>query len=166
MSKSKAIPKSRPKFNIVDVLVILALIAVIAAAIWFFMSATPGYERYVYFVVEFQEQRPEFQDKIITGYVPEAEVRDSIRNYFLGHVWDVRTVPTMVTTLDNTTYTLVREPIPGRYDVHVTIRGAGTEDRTAIMANGQVVRVGQEMFIAGRGYAGHGFIIQVWTTER
>jgi len=28
------------------------------------------------------------------------------------------------------------------------------------------VRVGQEMFIRGRGYAGIGFITQIWTTER
>jgi len=157
---------SKPKFNIIDGLVVLAIIAAIAVAIWFFTSAGFGNERYVYFVVEFQEQMPDFESKIIAGYSPQAEVRDSIRNYFLGHVWDVQSRPAVLITFDNTTNTFVSETIPGRYDVYVTIRGAGTENESAIMSNGQIVRVGQEMFIAGWGYAGHGFITQIWTTAR
>ena len=166
MSKPKSSSKNAPRFNIIDVLVILTIIAVIAAAIWFFTSAGFGHERYVYFVVEFQEQMPDFESRIIAGYAPEAEVRDSIRNYFLGHVWDVHSQPAVLVTFDNTTNTFIRETIPDRYDVYVTIRGVGTENESAIMSNGHVVRVGQEMFIVGRGYAGHGFITQVWTTAR
>ena len=166
MSKSKSSSKSGPRFNIVDVLVILAIIAVAAAAVWFFTSAGIGHERYVYFVVEFQEQMPDFESRIIAGYAPEAEVRDSIRNLFLGHVWDVHSQPAVLVTFDNTTNTFISETIPDRYDVYVTIRGVGTENESAIMSNGQIVRVGQEMFIVGRGYAGHGFITQIWTRAR
>ena len=162
MSKSKR----APRFNIIDVLVVLVIIAVIAAAAWFFISAGFGDERYVYFVVEFQEQMPGFKDKIIAGYAPSAEVRDSIRNYFLGHVWDVHSRPAALVTFDNTTNTFINGTIPDRYDIYVTIRGVGTENESAIMTNGQIVRVGQEMFIAGHGYAGRGFITQIWTTAR
>ncbi|MDR2183134.1 MAG: DUF4330 domain-containing protein [Clostridiales bacterium] len=157
---------SKPRFNIVDGLVILAVIAVIAAAIWFFASAAPGDERYVYFVVEFQGQLPDFEDNITVGYAPEAEVRDSIRLYFLGHAWDVRSRPAEIITFDNTVNEFVLETIPDRYDVFLTIRGVGTEDDTSIQSNGQIVRVGQEMFIRGRGYAGIGFITEIRTTER
>ena len=162
MNKTKDVPK----FNIVDVLVILAIIAAIAAAIWFFTGTGFGNERYVYFVVEFQAQMPDFEDNIIAGYAAEAEVRDSIRNLFLGHVWDVWSQPAVLVTFDNTTNTFVNEVIPDRYDVYVTIRGVGTENESAIQSNGQIVRVGQEMFIAGNGYAGIGFITQIWTTVR
>ena len=159
---------SKPRFNIIDVLVILAIIAAIAAAIWFFAGAGAGNERYVYFVVEFQEQMPDFEDRIRaqTGYAPNAEVRDSIRNTFLGHAWDVWGQPAVLVTFDNTTNTFVSETIPDRYDVYVLIRGVGTENESAIMSNGHIVRVGQEMFIVGQGYAGIGFITQIWTTAR
>jgi len=157
---------SKPRFNIVDALVILVAIALIAAAAWFFMSATPGNERYVYFVVEFQGQMPDFEDSIIAGHAPAAEVRDSVRNYFLGHVWDIESQPAQLVTFDNVTNTFVNQIIPNRYDVYVTIRGVGTENASNIFSNGQIVRVGQEMFIQGMGYAGRGFITQIWTTDR
>jgi len=156
----------KPRFNIIDALVILAIIAAIAAAVWFFTSTGFGHERYVYFVVEFQEQMPDFEDKITAGFAPEAEVRDSIRNLFLGHVWDVHSQPAVLITFDNTTNSFISETIPDRYDVYVTIRGVGTENESAIMSNGNIVRVGQEMFIVGNGYAGIGFITQIWTTAR
>ena len=157
---------NKPKFNIIDGLVILAVIAIISAAVWFLTTAGPGDEVYVYFVVEFQGQMPDFENNVIAGYAPNAEVRDSIRNYFLGHAWDVESRPAATVAFDNTTNTFVMATIPDRYDVYVTIRAVGTENHTAIQANGHTVRVGQEMFIRGRGYAGIGFITQIWTTER
>ena len=157
---------SKPRFNIIDGLVILAIIAIIAVGAWFLTSAAPGDERYVYFVVEFAGQLPDFEEKITAGMAAEAEVRDSIRLYFLGHAWDVRSRPAQIITFDNTANEFVLETIPDRYDVYLTIRGVGTEDDYSIQTNGQVVRVGQEMFIRGRGYAGIGFITQIWTTER
>jgi hypothetical protein len=162
MSNSKRIPK----FNIVDGLVILAVIVVIAAAVWFFAGASPGNERYVYFVVEFQEQMPDFMDNITAGNAPGAEVRDSIRNYFLGHVQHYEKRPAVLITFDNTINEFISTTIPDRYDVYVTIRGAGTENESAILTNGHIVRVGQEMFIVGHGFAGIGFITQIWTTAR
>lgn len=158
--------KRAPKFNIVDGLMILAIIAGIAAAIWYFTSTGLGDERYVYFVVEFPAQMPDFEDNVYAGFAPEAEVRDSIRNYFLGHAWDVWSRPAELLTFDNIANEFIIETIPDRYDVYITIRGVGTENESNIMSNGQIVRVGQEMFIAGNGYAGIGFITQIWTTER
>ncbi|MCL2574732.1 MAG: DUF4330 domain-containing protein [Defluviitaleaceae bacterium] len=160
--------KSKPKFNIIDALVILVILVVIAAGIWFLTSSGAGNERYVYFVVEFQEQLPDFEDRVRarTGFAPEAEVRDSIRNLFLGHAWDVWSEPATLVTFDNTSETFILETIPDRYDVYVLIRGVGTENESAIMSNGQIVRVGQEMFIAGNGYTGIGFVTQIWTTWR
>ena len=161
--------QSRPKFNVIDALVILAVIAIIAAAVWFLSSATAGNEKYVFFTVEFAGQMPDAEQRIraTSGSAsPEAEVRDSIRLYLLGHAWDVWSRPAQLITFDNNANEFVLETIPDRYDVFLTIRGIGTEDDRAIMTNGQIVRVGQEMFIRGRGYAGIGFITEIWTEDR
>jgi len=150
------------KFNIVDILVVIAIVVVIAAGVWYLSTAGAGDDVYTYFVVEFTGRMPGTENDIEIG----GEIRDSIRNYFLGHVVDVRSQPAELLTFDNTTNRFVRSVLPGRYDVFVTVRGVGTENDSVIQANGQPVRVGQEMFLRGRGYAGIGFITELWTMER
>jgi len=158
--------KSKPRFNIVDGLVVLAIIAALAAGVWYFTNTGFGDDVYVYFIVEFQEQMPDFASNLRAGETEETEVRDSVRNLFLGHVWDYEVRPAVLTTFDHASNSFVTTNTPDRYDVYVTIRGVGTENESSIQSNGQIVAVGQEMFIAGRGYAGRGFITQIWTTAR
>ena len=158
--------KSKPRFNIVDGLVALVIIAALAGGIWFFTNTGFGDDVYVYFVVEFQEQMPDFVSNLEAGETERTEVRDSVRNLFLGHVWDYEVRPAVLTTFDHSANSFVVANIPDRYDVHVTIRGIGTENESSIQSNGQIVAVGQEMFIAGWGYAGRGFIIDIMTTAR
>ncbi|MCL2396823.1 MAG: DUF4330 domain-containing protein [Defluviitaleaceae bacterium] len=153
---------SKPRFNIIDAVVILAIIAVIAAGIWYFSTARGGDQVGVYFVVEFRGRMPGFEDNIAVG----GEIRDSIRNVLLGRVVYVDVQPATQTTFDNETGVFMLADLPDRYDVYVTIRGNGTENNSEIRSEGELVRIGQEMFLRGRGYAGIGFITHLWTDGR
>jgi len=145
------------KFNIIDVLIILGVIAGIAGAVWFFTNATDTEDGYVEFVVELRQAMPHFMEQIDVG----GEIRDSIRNYLLGRVVDMRYQPAVTMTFDNETGTFSNTIVPDRYDVYITIRGRGSWNDSQILTEGQPVRVGMDKFLRGRGFAAIGVVVEV-----
>ena len=154
--------KTKRGFNIVDMAVVAIIITVIAAGIWYFTTATGGEQVDVYFTVELRERMPGFEENIIIG----GEIRDSVRNILLGYVVDIYMRPATLITFDSINNVFLTAYIPDRYDVYITVRGSGTESDSEIRTNGELVRVGQEMFLRGRGFAGIGFITELWTEVR
>ncbi|MCL2855624.1 MAG: DUF4330 domain-containing protein [Defluviitaleaceae bacterium] len=147
------------KFNIIDALIILAVLAVGAGAVWFFTTAADTEDGYVYFVVEMRQAMPTVPAQISAAV--GGEIRDSVRNYLLGQIVDVRHQPAYGVTFDNTTATFNNVPVPERYDVFITIRGRGTFSPSQILTEGQPVRVGMEKFLRGRGFAAIGVVVEV-----
>lgn len=147
------------RFNIIDAIAILGIAGLIAVGAWFFTNLDTGENVTVYFTVEIREREDGFADLIEVG----DEIRDAVRNYFLGHVHNVEVRPTEIITFDQDNQAFIYSRIPERYDVWLTVRGVGTETASAIATHGQEVRVGQEVFLRGRGYAGLGFIVNLRT---
>lgn len=145
------------KFNIIDALIILGLIGGIAGAVWFFTNAADTEDGYVEFVVELRQAMPHFMEQIDVG----GEIRDSIRNYLLGRVVDMRYQPAVTMTFDNETSTFSNTVVPDRYDVYITIRGRGSWNDSQILTEGQPVRVGMDKFLRGRGFAAIGVVVEV-----
>ena len=155
--------KTRPRFNIIDKLLILGMIVLIGiAAYLLFFAASDADDVYTFFEVELRGQYPGFEDNIIIG----GEIRDSVRNYLLGYVMDKRVLPAEIIVFNNDIQEFVIEYIPNRYDVFLTISGEGEETDSEITINNMPVRVGQEMFLRGRGYAGIGWVTELWTEVR
>ena len=152
----------RPKFNIFDVFMLFVIVIVVAGGVWFITTRGDGMDTTVQIVVEFTNQPQDFVDSIVFG----GEIRDSIRNFFLGYVMDVRVEPATRVTFNHEISQFVLESIPDRYDIYLTIVGYGTENPSFIRMEGQEKRVGQEVFLRGRGYAGIGFITEISTAPR
>ena len=153
--------EKRGKFNIVDIFILLVIIGIIGLGIWFFANFARGDEVYVYFTIELRNREPGFAELILR----DDEIRDSVRNYFLGHVAWVEAEPALMVNFDSTTNSFVEAIIPDRYDVFITIRGVGSESETYVRSHGHDMRIGQPMFIRGRGYAGVGYIVGLQTKE-
>jgi hypothetical protein len=154
--------KKRSKFNIIDVLILLVIIIIIAAGIWFFANFARNDGIYVYFTIELRNRESGFADLIL----PDDEIRDSVRNYFLGHVVWVDEQPALMVSFDHRTQTYIETIIPDRYDVFVTIRGVGNQSEAYVRTHGHDMRIGQSMFIRGRGYAGVGYIVGLEIHDR
>ena len=154
------------KFNIIDIFVVLIFIAVMAAAVWFFANIGDGYERYVYFTVELRGVMPGYEDYIIREMERQGEVRDAIRNYFLGTVYNVEVRQGTQLTFDQTNQEVRLELVPELNDIFLTIRGHGTQSYREILVEGQLVTIGRSMYIRGNGFANRGFVVELWTEER
>jgi len=151
----------KPRFNIIDAVVVLIIAGVVAFGVWFFGGATEEPNVHVYFTVELRNLEPNFDDFIELG----GEVRDSIRNYFLGYVYDILVLPAHIITFDVENREYVMETIHDRVDIYLTVRGRGFASDYAIYVEGQLVTIGREMPIRGRGFVGTGFITMLRTQD-
>jgi len=152
----------KTKFNIVDFLIILILLLIVAIGIWYFSNIGDGHAIYTYFIVEITNMDPDFSELVAHG----DPIRDAVRNYFLGYVVNVEAVPAVLVTFDAINEQFITQNIPERYDIYITIRGNGSQTASSITTEGHQVRVGQEVFIRGRGYAGSGFLTNLWVENR
>ena len=153
--------KEKNRLNFIDIAIIAALLLVIAAGIWYLMNARSGKETEVYFTVEMRENMPNFIENVIIG----AEVRDSVRNFTLGHVVAVEQKPAISYSFNNETNEIIIETFENRFDVYVTVKGTATVTDSEITIENQPVRVGRQMFLRGQGFAGSGFVTELRLNE-
>lgn len=148
--------------NIFDLSLILLLIIVIAGGLWYFNRPVENTNNVnVFFTVEFTHKNKDFADKIVVG----AQVKDSVKGYYLGVVDAVTSEPMYTTAYNQLEKKYETNQIEGLYTVKLTVRANGTESDMDIKAEGQVVKVGKEMFIKGKGFASKGYIIDLLTTN-
>ncbi|MCL2170090.1 MAG: DUF4330 domain-containing protein [Defluviitaleaceae bacterium] len=151
--------KKRGRFNIIDGLIVLVLLGIAAFAVWFFSGPT-GDEGYVYYVIEIRQAPPGYAEVFMGG----GEIRDSVRNYFLGTVVHIRYQPAVQITFDHETLSFAEVYVPERYDIYLTIRGRGVVTHSQVLVEGQAVQVGMEKYIRMRGVAGVSTVVGIDTS--
>jgi len=148
----------KPKFNFIDVLIIVFVLAVAAFGAWFFFGRGDGTEqREVRFTVEIRETLPGLHEDFTHG----ANVLESVFNFPLGYIENVSHRPSTVPTFNHDTQTISLADIPNRYDILVTIMANAAVNESRIMIEDSFLRVGQLIHLRGHGFAGYGFIIEI-----
>lgn len=151
----------KAKFSIIDGLIVVALLGIIAGGIWFFANNRGGEAGYITYVVELAQAHPGYAQNITIG----GEIRDSVRNYFLGHVADVRYEPAVQINFNHYTQEFEQTLVPDRYDIYITIQGPATLGHSEIRVHGQPIRVGMDKFLRMHSFAGIGVVVGIDTGE-
>ena len=154
----------KPKFNVIDCLIILAVAICLAGGLYIFTNlketssagTTPAKIRYsVEFTKRDEAAAKLFEEAAKKGdhcFVSEKERAD-------GVLVDAKYTPAKVLTTNIETGETKWADIPEIYDITVTLESEGTEtDETITAGTGSVIKVGDEISVKGKGYAGYGFI--------
>ncbi|MCL2576024.1 MAG: DUF4330 domain-containing protein [Defluviitaleaceae bacterium] len=150
--------EKKAKFNFIDALVVIAIIVAIAFASWYFLLRGESTEqREILFTVEIREQFAGQHENFTIG----ADVVESVLNFPLGIVDSVRVVPSQLLVFDYENMQHNLAEIPERYDIYVTVRGMAAVNDSHIMVEDLQLRVGRQMFLRGRGFAGYGFMTEL-----
>ena len=98
-----------------------------------------------------------------TANFPEegGKVFDSTSSAYLGTVKSCWTEPFREVNFNRTTNKYEMLPVPGYCNIYVEIEGSGTETDQDITVEGNVVKVGKEQNVKGKGYAFKGYIVEV-----
>ena len=90
-----------------------------------------------------------------------SKVFDSTSSAYLGTVKSSWSEPFREVNFNRTTNKYEMLPVPGYCNIYVEIEGSGTETDQDIAVEGNVVKVGKEQNVKGKGYAFKGYIVEV-----
>ncbi len=155
----------KAKWNVMDGIILLVLLIAVAAG-GFFLSGrgktqTQAQNKTVQLVVELKEEREAFTSLPKVGDAVAVGEKEKMQTV----VTHVEVKPATKLTYDTINGRGLETEIPGRYDVLLTLQGSGTENDRTVEIAGNAVRVGNEVVVRNKNWAGAGFILAVDTIE-
>jgi len=158
----------KPKFNLMDGLIILLIILVAAAGIYFLKgsgtpSSTEVQNTNAIFDIQLTRAEKSLYDKFSAAMENGESVWIGVKERFEGKIEEIALSPSSKITTDLHHGKSVLAEDPGLYDITITVKAAALETPSAISASGTEIRVGEETAIRGKGFAGYGFIVGLKT---
>lgn len=160
----------KPKFNLIDGLIIILVLAVIAAGIIFMTGNTPtdssvaAQNTIAEYSVQFTQSEMSLFDSINAAKENgETVVWVGEKERFEGRIKEVIAVPATKITTNYRTGKAVLGEYPDLYDITITLESDVLETPSSITAAGTAITVGSEVAVKGKGFAGYGFIIDLAT---
>ncbi len=153
--------QGRKGLNIIDILIIIVLLCALAAGVvWIKGGGVEGAaseEKPFTFVAEGRKVLEETATIPVVG----GKAFESSTSAYLGTVSKVWSKPNEEASFNRTTNKYEKMPVPGYCDLYIAITGNGTETEQDITIEGNVVKVGDEINVKGKGYAFEGYIVEV-----
>lgn len=145
--------------NIVDLTIIIVLIfGIYIGYNKLFAAASPiSLDTKVSYEVEFTLKKEEFVDTIKAG----DKIWDSVKGDYLGKVVNIEKYPSKVVVENLEDGVFEESTVPDTFDCTISIEANGRVSDHDIFAEGIPIRIGQKMYLKGKGYASQGFIIGI-----
>lgn len=154
--------KFRLRLNLFDGIVLVLALAVGALLLWNTMkpelpaAADPASASSVRYTIRLQRCIPGTSELIRT----EDQVADNIKNYVLGKVKGVETVPHRRRVLDEDKLRLVWAETDQFEDILLTLEApCQITDGAVVLDGGYQLRVGSMAYLRGMGYMGSGPVV-------
>ena len=159
--------KRSVRFGLIDVIIILLVLAVIGAGLWFFFGSmifNDGYEAKITYEVRLTEIKSEFTSRIQWG----DSVYDSVYGELIGTVSKVRTEQYTEQVLDKSTGEFVNTVKSGYYNVYITIDATArySEKEHAYYAAETEIKVGKAMSVRLQDFSGVGYCIALENAQK
>lgn len=168
----KKVMTKKTKFNLMDCLIILVVIAFIAGGVYILgnlkgSGASSGAQAAtIRYTIELAKE----DEQILNLFIAAAERGDSC---YVGEkeraeavIKEVTYTPAKLMTNNARTGETFWADIPDKYAINVTLESVGVETESSITAgSGAALKVGVETSVKGKGYAGYGFITSLETVN-
>ena len=150
--------KKKFKLNIFDIVIVVIVLCIGVGLYVFTHRETTIDTKKLTYKIELNDAAPGLADYIHEG----DQLYENTKNYSMGNVVSVETVPYTKITQDYENERYVNSVDPTSERVIITVTANVTETDSAYAVNGQyIVRAGNEIFVKGPGYAGEGYVIQI-----
>lgn len=158
-------PKFRLRLNLFDAIILVLVLAIGAALVWFGLRSGGAAEtapsarpvQYTIMIPRMAEGNSELIQ-------PGDSLEDTVENYQLGTVVSVAAQPAVVQVLNQETRSYVDAVLEGYEDVYITVESTCTESGSGdalLLDGGYDFRVGQTINVRGPGYLGSGRVTQI-----
>ncbi len=156
--------ENKPKFNLMDALIIVLILAVATVGVLFIKSKTGSGNRdtvTVRYSVEFKEKDAELGEMFIKALENKESATATEKDKIPAKIVDVEVVPSTTMVADSRTGKLIASEIPGKYNIIVTLESEATETDADISLGATPIAVGEELAVHGRGISGFGYVVAI-----
>ncbi len=159
----------KPKFNILDGLITVALVLVIAVGVFLIKGMGEGNAGGVsnntnaVFEIQLTKVEKALAEQFEAANENGETVWIGVKERYAAEIQnvEVKSAQKMTTDLRTGKTTLAQDPTC--YDVTITVKTAAVETDNSITASGTAIRVGEEVAIRAKGIAGYGFVVGLET---
>lgn len=155
----------KKKFNVVDAILLLLIAAAVVVCLLFLRQRgtidSDTQTAPMRFTVELREVREE----TMALFEPGQEIYRSTDGTYLGTLADFYAEPYTKMEYSQSLERYVTYECEGLSRVYLVIEGQGYETATDVVISGVSVKIGDELYIKGKGYAGAGFITGIDTMD-
>lgn len=147
-------------FNSIDIVIIIAIAAIIGGGIY-------AYGRYQdnhnsnRGTVEYQVEIKGVDEKFVSAINNGDFIRESVKGNNLGRVAGKSYTPASNINADFLNGKYVISEMPGKLDLVLKLTADAEITSKSITVGGLEIRIGQKIYVKGKGYAGEGYIINV-----
>lgn len=159
MNKEKA-NKTHRRFNLLDILIIIIVVALIGGGWYVYSRYTEGLnqnKRAVEYQVELKGVDQSFVDAINQG----DPLRESVKGNNLGQVASKSVMAASNVNTDFLIGKYVEVPVPDKLDVILNITSEAEVSEKSIVVGGLEIKIGQKIFVKGKGYAKEGYLLNI-----
>lgn len=157
---------SKPRFNGIDLLIVIVILAIAFVGVYMFMpknNASSDTEMMsskdvkAIVQVEFTEK-----EEYLTNLPKEGDsVTIGVKEKMPAVVTKVDITPAEKISYDLVNGSASWQEVPGKYDIYVTMEADAVETQGEIAINGSAIRIGDDDAVRAKGWAGYGFITQL-----
>jgi hypothetical protein len=157
--------KKKLYFNVIDVILIVAILASVAALIFFLRErriVTDNGDKTaeIVYKIEVTAMREEFRNLVAVGDM----VVDPVTVNSVGEVTDVSYAPYLYVGTDRTTGLQVTTTYPGKLIMTVTVKTVATVTDTGYEVGGRALTLGETMSFRVPDFAGSGICVAIEKT--
>lgn len=159
----------KPKFNIIDILIILVIVAIAAAGFYILSNKTDIVVRSdsaeVLFTIEETDVDPErmayYQENAKAGDVVSVGIKEKIS----GVIESIDIAPAVIVYENPVTGERELKDEINNYDINITIRATVEENDRDFLIGTAKLKIGNKQNFVGKGYSGYGTVIGLKRAE-
>ncbi len=152
--------KESRHLNLLDIFIIVIVAALIGGGWYVYHNYTQNQRQNMVdaeYQVEIKGVDQSFVDSITKG----DDLRESIKGNALGNVEAIEVTPASNVNTDYLNGRFVAVPVPNKLDLVLKIQSKAVVTDQSISVGGLTIKIGQRLYIKGKGYANQGYILNI-----
>lgn len=147
------------KISIVDILIVLAIVAIGFYAITYLSAKDVNTisRQTIQYTFETEDVNENFAKQLQL----EGNLYNSSRNYYVGKLINYEVLPYEIIVPDLQNGVFIKNIVEDRFIVRMTIEASADQDAYNIRVNQENIKVGAMFPIKGKGFASYGYIIDI-----
>lgn len=147
-------------FNILDIVIIILIAVIIGGGVYAYQRYQDNLNSNIQ-MVEYQVEIKGVNDKFVAAISNGDFIRESVKGNNLGRIAGKSYTDATNINSDFINGKYVVAKVPGKLDLVLKLTADAKVTSRSVTVGGLEIRIGQKIYVKGKGYAGEGYIINI-----